>query len=119
MTPSGPGEAWNCPHCGEQILRSAVVCPGCHRRLRFDAASLVASAGETACPLAVEGTIRHPDAAAPGEYSVLVEVHDDRGELLARRVVGVGGLKSGDVRKVTLRFEVQAAAKAAPAPPAS
>jgi len=61
--------------------------------------------------LAVEGTIRHPDDAATREYSVSVEVRDARGEVLARRVVTVGGLKSGDVRTVTLRFEVQALEK--------
>ena len=31
------GEAWNCPHCGERILRSAPTCPACLRHLRFDA----------------------------------------------------------------------------------
>ncbi|HTX53874.1 MAG TPA: hypothetical protein VMD08_10700 [Candidatus Baltobacteraceae bacterium] len=113
MSPGVTGESWQCPHCGETILRSAIACPACNRRLRFDAASLVASAGQSACPLAIESTIRHPEGNA-AEYSLLVEVHDDRGELLARRVVGVGGLKSGDVRKVTVRFEVQVPEKVSP-----
>ena len=55
------------------------------------------------------------EGGAAGEYSLLVEVQDDRGVLLARRVVGVGRLKSGDVRKVTVRFEVQVPEN--PAPP--
>ncbi len=119
MSPGGPGESLHCPHCGEQILKTAVACPACRRRLRFDAASLAALAGQTTCPLAVEGTVRHPNTDAPWEYSVLVEVHDDRGELLSRRVVGVGGLKPGEVRKVTLRFEVQVPEKSPTVVPAS
>jgi len=115
MSPGVTGESWQCPHCGETILRSAIACPACHRRLRFDAASIAASAGPSACPLVIEGTIRPPEGNAAWEYSLLVEVHDDRGELLARRVIGVGRLKSGDVRKVTLRFEVQVPEN--PAPP--
>ena len=35
--PPMTGEAWNCPHCGERILRSAPTCPACLRHLRFDA----------------------------------------------------------------------------------
>ena len=37
---AGSGEAWNCPHCGERILRSAVTCPACQRHLRFDAVAV-------------------------------------------------------------------------------
>ena len=101
------GDSWNCPHCGERILRNAVICSACHRRLRFDGASAAQPAGNTVCPLTVEGTIRHPGSDVAWEYSVLIEVHDDEGELLARRVVGVGALKPGETRKVTLRIEVQ------------
>jgi len=115
MSPGVTGESGPCPHCGETILRGAMACPACHRRLRFDAASLAASGGQSACPLALEGTIRHPEGGAAGEYSLLVEVQDDRGVRLARRVVGVGRLRSGDVRKVTVRFAVQVPEN--PAPP--
>jgi hypothetical protein len=58
------------------------------------------------CPLAVDGTIRHPGAESPWEYSVLIEVHDERGEMVARRVVGVGALRPGESRRFTLRVEV-------------
>jgi len=100
------GEAWNCPHCGERILRSAIICPACQRHLRLDALTLERSFGATVCPLSVDGTIRHPGTEAPWEYSVLVEVHDERGEMLTRRMVGVGGLRPGETRKFTLRVEV-------------
>ena len=81
------GESWNCPHCGERILRSAVTCPACQRHLRFDAVAVARPARAAVCPLVVDGTIRHPGTEAPWEYSVMIEVHDERGEMVARRVV--------------------------------
>jgi hypothetical protein len=100
------GETWNCPHCKERILRSAVTCPACQRHLRFDAVTLARSVQSTVCPLSVDGTIRHPGTEAPWEYTVLIEIHDGPGEMLARRVVGVGALGPGETRKFTLRVEV-------------
>jgi hypothetical protein len=100
------GEAWNCPHCGERILRSSVTCPACQRHLRLDAVSLARPAQATACPLSVDGTIRHPGTEAAWEYTVLIEVHDSVGEMLVRRVVGVGALRPGETRTFTLRVEV-------------
>ncbi|MBI4010813.1 MAG: hypothetical protein HY359_00775 [Candidatus Rokubacteria bacterium] len=100
------GEAWNCPHCGERILRSAATCPACQRHLRFDAVTVARPAPATVCPLSVDGTIRHPGTEAAWEYSVLIEIHDERGEMVARRVVGVGALRAGEARKFTLRVEV-------------
>ena len=58
------------------------------------------------CPLTVDGTIRHPGSEAAWEYSVLIEVHDERDEMVARRVVGVGALRPGEARKFTLRVEM-------------
>jgi hypothetical protein len=37
---------------------------------------------------------------------VLIEIHDERGESVARRVVGVGALRPGELRRFTLRVEV-------------
>ncbi len=104
--PGAIGEGWNCPHCKERILRSAVTCPACQRHLRFDAVSLARPAQSTVCPLSVDGTIRHPGTEAPWEYTVLIEVHGGPGQMLARRVVGVGALGPGETRKFTLRVEV-------------
>lgn len=100
------GEVWKCPHCGEVILRSAVTCPACQRHLRLDAVTLARHAEATVCPLSVDGTIRHPGTEAAWEYTVLIEVYDGTGEMLARRVVGVGALRSGETRTFTLRVEV-------------
>jgi hypothetical protein len=114
------GEAWKCPHCGERILRSALTCPACRRHLRFDAVTTVRPvARPTLCPLSVEGTIRHSDGASLSEYSVIIEVREDRGELIARRVVNVGALEPGQARRITLRIEMQAPEpSASPAAPA-
>jgi len=109
----GAGESWNCPHCGERILRSAVTCPACQRHLRFDAVAVARPTPVTVCPLSVDGTIRHPGTDAAWEYSVLIEIHDEHGELMARRVVGVGALRRGETRKFTLRVEVVVPEKSA------
>jgi hypothetical protein len=101
------GEAWNCPHCGERILRSAIACPACRRHLRVDAVAAIRPARPTLCPLGVDGTIRHPGDAAPWEYSVVIEVRDGS-DLIARRIVSVGALQPGQTRRVTLRVEMQA-----------
>ena len=107
------GEEWSCPHCGERILRSAVTCPACQRHLRLDALTLARPSQATICPLRVDGTIRHPGTEAAWEYTVLIEVHNEVGEMLARRVVGVGALRSGETRKFTLRVEMHLPEKSA------
>lgn len=109
------GESWKCPHCGEQILRSAVICPACQRRLHVDALAAPQSAPVTASPLSVEGVVRHPGNEPVWEYSVLVEVQDQEGEVQARRVVGVGALQPGESRIIKLRVDIHSRGKAGPA----
>jgi len=102
------GEAWNCPHCGERILRSALACPACRRHLRFDAVTTGRPVVRpTLCPLNVEGTIRHSGHAGLSEYSVIIEVREDRGDLITRRIVNVGAIEPGQARRITLRIEMQ------------
>ena len=100
------GEAWNCPHCGEHILRSMATCPACRRHLRYEAVTGPKPTQASVCPLSVDGKIRHPGGEPPWEYSVLIEVHDERGDVVTRRVVGVGALRPGKSRTFTLRVEV-------------
>lgn len=57
-------------------------------------------------PLRVEGTIRHPEGGEAWEYSVLLTIRNDRGEEIARQVVGVGALQPGDGRTFTLAVEI-------------
>ncbi len=108
------GETGSCPHCGEPILRSAVSCPACQRRLRFDAVAPVQTA-PTVCPLSVEGVIRNPGTEGPWEYSVLVQVYDAHGEMVSKRVVGVGAVRPGEARRFTLRVELHIPESSTPA----
>jgi hypothetical protein len=101
------GAAWDCPHCGERILRSAAACPACRRYLRFEAVGGARAAGAIVCPLSIDGQIHHPGNQDAWEYSVLIEVRDERGEVMARRVIGVGALRPGGSRQFTLRVEVR------------
>ena len=102
-----PGTMRTCPHCRAEILASASICPACEHHLRFDP-----EAGrrevETSTPLCIEGTISHPSVGEPWEYSVMVSVHNDRGEEIARQVVGVGALHAEERRTFRLAVEVAA-----------
>jgi hypothetical protein len=102
------GETRRCPHCGEQVLASAGICPQCQRRLRVGATAPVPPpAAPTLCPLSVDGIIRHPGEGGEWEYTVMVEIQDAQGSILARRVIGVGAMQPGEVRKIALRIEVR------------
>jgi hypothetical protein len=94
-----------CPHCRAAILESASICPACKHHLRFDPGA-AARAVPAFLPLKVEGTIRHPPAGAPWEYSVVVSIRNERGEEVARHVVGVGALQPSEFRTFTLAVEV-------------
>jgi len=56
--------------------------------------------------LRVEGTFRNPEGVDSCEYSVVVSIRNDRGEEVARKVVGVGALDSRESRTVTMTFDV-------------
>ena len=108
MTTARPGTAGatrTCPHCRATILESASVCPACRHHLRFDPGQ-----SERAPPsfsaLSVEGTIRHPAVGEPWEYSVMLSIQNDRGEVVARQVVGVGALHPNEQRTFSLAVEV-------------
>ena len=100
-----PGATRTCPHCRTTVLESAIVCPACRHHLRFGAA---AAEGQQATdtPLHVEGTIRHPPGGAAWEYSMLLTIRNERGEEVARQVVGVGALHPNEERTFTLAVEV-------------
>jgi hypothetical protein len=100
------GEARRCPHCGEQVLASAWICPRCQRKLRAGAVT-PPQAVPALCPLSVEGIIRHPEDGGEWEYTVLIEIQDAQGGILARRVVGVGAVQPGEIRRIALRVEVR------------
>jgi hypothetical protein len=102
-----PGKTRVCPHCKTTILESARVCPGCNHHLRFDPNAIVeARAQATFSALKVEGAFRNPPGAESWEYSVVVSIRNDRGEEIARKVVGVGALDPRESRTVTLSVDV-------------
>jgi hypothetical protein len=101
------GKTRTCPHCKTTILDSASVCPACQHHLRFDSKAIVERRAQPAfAPLRVEGTFRHPPAGEPWEYSVVVSIRNDRGEEVARKVVGVGAMHANEGRTVMLSVEV-------------
>jgi len=99
------GATRSCPHCKATILESASVCPACRHHLRFDPGA-AQRAQPTFSPLRVEGTIRHPPDGEPWEYAVTVSIKNDRGEEIARQVVGVGALQAAEQKTFTLAVEV-------------
>lgn len=108
------GEAWNCPHCGQRILRSAANCPACQRRLRADAAPRAHADTAALSPFLVEGAIHHSPTEPAREYSVLVQIRDSHGAVLAKHMVGVGAIQPGDTRIFTLQVEISAPEDATP-----
>jgi hypothetical protein len=56
--------------------------------------------------LSVEGQIRHPGGEPAWEYSMLVSIKNDKGEEIARQMIGVGTLNPDELRTFTLSVEV-------------
>src|SRR5262245_28486245 len=102
---SAPGATRTCPHCRASILESASVCPVCRHHLRFDPGAAT-RAQPSFVPLKVEGTITHPPAGEAWEYSVLISIKNEKGEEIARQVVGVGALEPNEQRTFSLAVEV-------------
>ncbi|MGH8184218.1 MAG: hypothetical protein ACREPH_11230 [Rhodanobacteraceae bacterium] len=114
MTHLGAGTAGAtraCPHCRETILESAETCPACNHRLRYGgpAADLASPAALT--PLRVEGSFRNPADSGAWEYSMVLTIRNERGEEIARRLVGVGAMQPGEQRSFTLSVEMNPGGK--------
>jgi len=119
-----PGATRVCPHCKATVLESAAVCPACRHHLRFSRNGMAPQAGEGYCALSVDGTIVHTPSTEPCEYCIVLDVRNDRGEQLTRQVVGVGVLRSGELRRLNVAVEMlpvraQGAGKSEPAPNAA
>lgn len=114
--PGVAGATRTCPHCKATILESAAVCPACKGHLRFDGSSTQGSSTahlvqRVESPLHVEGTLRHPAGESPWEYTMVLAIRNERGEEVARKVVGVGALQGGEMRTFTMSVEVSAVAE--------
>jgi len=105
--PGTPGATRICPHCQETILESAAVCPSCRHHLRFEqSAPLSGSVPGAVTSLRVEGQIRNPADAGTWEYSMVLTIRNERGEEIARRLVGVGAIQPEEQRTFTLSVEM-------------
>jgi hypothetical protein len=104
--PGTPGATRQCPHCKEQILESASVCPACRHHLRFDPTSAAVELAQSSTPLRIEGVLRQPADGGPAEFSVIVSIKNERGEEIARKLIGVGAMGPDERRTVTLTVEV-------------
>jgi hypothetical protein len=103
--PVAPGKTRSCPHCKATILESLSICPGCLHHLRFDQEAARRQVAAKSA-LRVDGVIQHPNADEPWEYYVTIAVRNERGEEVARQVVGVGALQGTEKRTFTLSVEV-------------
>ena len=56
-------------------------------------------------PLRIEGSIRHPPDGEPWEYTVVVSIRNDRGEEIARKLIGVGAMNPNEQCTFTLSVE--------------
>ena len=114
MTSSGAGTAGatrTCPHCRETILESATICPACNHTVRYGgpASELMLPAALT--PLKVEGSFRNPADSGGWEYSMVLTIRNERGEEIARRLVGVGAMQPGEQRSFSLSVEMNPGGK--------
>ena len=101
------GKTRICPHCKSTILESASVCPACQHHLRFDPKAIAERRMQaTFSALRVEGAFRHPAEGDAWEYSIVVSVRNDRGEEVARKVVGVGALNANERRSIMQSVDV-------------
>jgi hypothetical protein len=110
MTASHAGATQVCPHCHETILKSAAVCPACKHMLRFGNSTSDVAAPAALTPLRVEGSFRHPADSDAWEYSMVLTIRNERGDEIARRLVGVGAIQPGEQRNFTLGVEMNPAA---------
>jgi hypothetical protein len=101
-----PGATRSCPHCQETILESATVCPACRHHLRFAEAPATEAGAAAVTPLRVEGQFRNPAEGGTWEYSMVLTIRNERGEEIARRIVGVGAIAPEEQRTFTLSVEM-------------
>ena len=106
VRPGSPGATRTCPHCKATILESASVCPACRHHLRFEASAGTDSKRDIA--LSVEGQLKPGAKGEAVEYTMTVVIRNERGEELARHVVGVGALEGSQTRSFSVAVETMA-----------
>jgi hypothetical protein len=97
-----------CPHCKAIVLQSANICPGCQHHLRFNSLNAEPQA-ESVSAMRIEGSIRHAARDEACEYCVVISITNERGEKIARHVVGVGALQPGERHKFSFSVDLMPA----------
>jgi hypothetical protein len=101
-----PGALRDCPHCKEKILESAAICPACRHHLRFDDGNTSPTIATNHTPLHIDGSFRNPVDNADWEYSMVVTIRNERGQEIARKLIGVGALNPNEQRNFSLTIEM-------------
>jgi hypothetical protein len=86
-------------------LQSANICPGCQHHLRFNAGNAEPQS-EGLSTMRIEGSIHHPGRGEQCEYCVVVSITNEKGEKIARQVVGVGALHPGERHNYSFSVDV-------------
>src|SRR5271168_1980535 len=102
-----------CPHCKAVVLQSANICPGCQHHLRFNSGAAEPQV-ETVSAMRIEGSIRHAVRDESCESCVVVSITNERGEKIARQVIGVGALLPGEKHKYTFSVDLMPSRGGAP-----
>lgn len=114
MSPSPGGAAGAtrvCPHCRETILESSTVCPSCKHRLKYGGPAGDLAPAPALTPLKVDGSFRNPAENEAWEYSMVLVIRNERGDEIARRLVGVGAMQPGEQRTFSLSVEMNPGGK--------
>src|ERR1700726_4976418 len=109
VRPGTLGATRTCPHCKATVLQSASICPGCQHHLRFNAGNNAGNGepeSKGVSAMRIEGSIHHPVRDEQCEYCVVVSITNERGERVARQVVGVGALQPGERHKYSFSVEL-------------
>ncbi len=106
VRPGTLGATRACPHCRATVLQSASICPGCHHHLRFNSGGSGDTESKGVSAMRIEGSIHHPVADEQCEYCVVISITNERGEKVARHVVGVGALQAGERHKYTFSVDL-------------
>jgi hypothetical protein len=88
-------------------LDSANICPACRHHLRFGPQA-ERQTGKKRSAFRVEGSFRQHFEAKACEYSVVVSIRNERGEI-KRHVIDVGAMEPDDRRTFELSVEVSEA----------
>jgi hypothetical protein len=112
------GHTRDCRTVARSIRESAAVCPSCGHYLRYGGPKprwRRKPAVTSRC--AIEGCIRHPAGGGAGEYTVVVSIWNDRGEEIARKLIGVGAMNPTSSARSRLSVEAVSAKGKVPGKP--